>query len=427
MSDISGTWVGITLGVIIVLVALLWNRFLNKDTQVIEEFQTAEQATEGLVRESHIQEKIRQIALIEKDEFDQFYRPLIEMVSLYLTIINRNITDQHYFEMVYKALRKRRSAIFECGSSERDQQNKALWTFALFCAISIRFVVKQYQCHQFKVHDRLINPYLVPARVLANSEIEKLETLSRLESGTVQIHLIDKLLTADIIARFENAGIYGFIINAVSGFYHERLNPFYSIIEEVEAHMAGIEASETEVFEQNVKAVLSLIEENTFSKNTRHSFVFEGMSHLLIDRNFLWELFRGYSVYESKPLGKKDFEERLTRILNLGKSLEKNTIFTFTLDDAKLDDSQADLILELRNMVALPYKAVPYYRFADRKKIKKHVLQRDIAAGDVSGVPVEEQDVDKSLSVNESRSRANHFPEGPPDSVGLKDLFSESS
>ncbi|MGK0292314.1 MAG: hypothetical protein ACI9U1_000694 [Porticoccaceae bacterium] len=97
------------------------------------------------------------------------------------------------------------------------------------------------------------------------------------------------------------------------------------------------------------------------------------------------------------------------------------------LDAVKLDESQECLIIELRNMVALPYKAVPYYRFTDRRKIKKHVLQRDITSGDASRESVEEQDEESSLDTNQSRTRAPNFPEGPPDSVGLKDLFSESA
>ena len=252
----------------------------------------------------------------------QFYRPLIEVVTLYLSIINRKNINQEYFELVFKALRKRRSAIFEYGSSERDQNNKALWTHALFCAISIRYVVKQYQCCQFRFQGNAINPYLVPFKALASSEVVMNDSSSLFQPSTIQVHLIDKLLAADVIDRFEKTGMYPFIINAVSGFYHERVNPFYSIIDQVEAHMAGIKLDDKQQFETNMKVVLKLIEQNTFSKNSKHSFIFEGLSHLLVDRNFLWELYRGYCVSESKPLGKKDFEQQLVDNFGLGKSLE---------------------------------------------------------------------------------------------------------
>ena len=100
------------------------------------------------------------------------------------------------------------------------------------------------------------------------------------------------------------------------------------------------------------------------------------------------------------------------------KAWKQNIAFTFTLDGDKLDESQEILTLELRNMVALAYKAVPYYRFADRKKIKKHVLQRNITSGDVSRGATEEQNIGSSVSANESRSRAKNFPEGSTVSVG---------
>lgn len=421
--QMSSTWTGILLGGTVVLTAFLWN-LLSKKKAMPQELVSSIDPSNALIREPQIQEKIRQIALIERDEFEQFYRPLIEAVTLHLSVVNRENVNQEYFELVFKALRKRRSAIFEYGSSERDQNNKALWTLALFCATSIRHVVKQYQCCQFKYQGNLINPYLVPRKVLENSDVARNESSPLYQSSTTQVHLIDKLLSADIIDRFEKRGVYPFIINAVSGFYHERVNPFYSIINQVEAHMAGIELDNKQQFETNMKVVLKLIEQNTFSKNSKHSFVFEGLSHLLLDRNFLWELYRGYCVSESKPLGKKDFEQQLVDSFGLGESLEKNITFTFTLDGDKLDESQEKLSIELRNMVALAYKAVPYYRFTDRKKIKKNVLQRDIIAGDVRGGSAEEQDIDSSQSINESRSRAHNFPEGPTNPVGLKDLFS---
>ena len=248
------------------LAALLWNRFFKSDIEQMKELIIGDEATGELVRSPQIQEKIRQIALIEKDEFDHFYRPLIEMVTRYLTIINAEKTDQQYFELVFKSLRKRRAAIFEYGSSERDQKNKALWTFALFCAVSIRFVVKQCQSRQFKTQGKVINPYLVPTDHLANCDVEIMGANPEFKPSTIQVHLVDKLLEASVIDRFDRAGIYPFIINVVSGYYQERINPFYSIIEQVEAHMNGLMVDDNTVFEQNIKTILKLIEQNTFQK-----------------------------------------------------------------------------------------------------------------------------------------------------------------
>lgn len=424
MIDTSSTLVGIVFGCLVVLIAFSWNKFSKACSSEREQGAPAEPLTQ-LEKKPQIQERIRQIALIEKDEFNQFYKPLIEKVMLYLNVLSRACIEGDYFEQVFKALRKRRSTIFEYGSSERDQKNKALWTFALFCAISIRYVIKEYQSCQFKINGNLVNPYLLAFKDLENCEVVIMDHVSVYRPSTVQIHLIDKVLSTWVIDRLEKSGIYPFVINAVSGFYHERLNPFYSIIEQVEAHMEGTELKDNQLFEGNIKIVLKLIEQNTFSKNTEDSFVFEAMSHLLIDRNFLWELYRGYSISESKPLGKKDFEQQLTASFSLGQSMKNNTTFTFTLDKDKLDIRQERISLELRNMVALAYTAVPYYRFTDRKKVKRNVLQRDIAVGDVSRGSVEEQDSDSSLCANDPRSLEPHVIESPSDSVGLKDLFSE--
>jgi len=416
----GGTWFGVSLGIFVILAALIWNRCTRVRRDTTDEPVNTEEVELTSDRGKRPQEKIRQIGLIEKDEFERFYLPIIEAVNHYFEIVAGQHVDQDYFDIVYKALRKRRSAIFEFGSSERDQKHKALWTFALFCAVSVRYVVTVCQDHEFKKEGEVVNPYLLTLKALGDCDVRRVDSNNGFEPGTSQIHLIDKLLDANVIGQFEKAGMYPFIVNAVSGFYSERMNPFYGIIEQVE------ETSEESQFVQNLECVLRLIENNTFSINTNHSLAFEGLTYLLVDRNFLWELFRGYAISEGQPLGKKDFEERLCNALNIDKSINKDTVFTFTLEADKLDESQERLQLELRNMVALPYKAVPYYRPRDKRKIKKHILQRDIVVDDIGRDSFEEQDGDSSVDKNKSRSRATHFPEGPPDSVGLKDLFSES-
>lgn len=427
MFDKSYTLFGIILGGGVVLGALLWNRFSKEGSKSTEKQLVEKVINNQLVKDPPIQERIRQIALIEKDEFDRFYQPLISAVVQYLVVIGDRDVEPEYFQLVFKALRKRRSVIFEHGSSELDQKNKALWTYALFCAISIRFVVKACQGHKFSNQDKSISPYLTSVNELAKSDITKSYTANKFQPGTTHIHLIDKLLDANAIEQFEKAGIYPFIVNAVSGYYHERINPFYTIIEQVEAYIQGYEPNERAVFEQNIKAILGLVEQNTFSKNIKHSFVFEGMSYLLVDRNFLWEIFRVYSVFESKPIGKKDFETQLSETFELGNPLDQNTLFTLTLANDEIDNSQVKLVLELLNMVAIPYKAVPYYQYSDRKRIKKHVLQRGITSGNESRDLLKEHSLDSTKGSKDSCRRSSEFQERSSDSVGLKDLFSDSS
>jgi len=62
------------------------------------------------------------------------------------------------------------------------------------------------------------------------------------------IHLIDKVLGSSVIDQLAKAGIYPFVVNAVSGFYHERINPFYSIIEQVESFVSGAVLNQDEIF-----------------------------------------------------------------------------------------------------------------------------------------------------------------------------------
>ena len=69
MIQISNTWAGILIGGVIVLAPLLWNMLSKKET-LVHEFRAFDEPSHELVKEPQIQEKIRQIGLIEKDEFE---------------------------------------------------------------------------------------------------------------------------------------------------------------------------------------------------------------------------------------------------------------------------------------------------------------------------------------------------------------------
>jgi len=134
--NINLTWIGIAVGSLIVLGVIVLARF-NRHSVSEKEIEVGISVPkEELKSERSIKENIRQIALIEKDEFVQFYEPVIERIQQYEHAMGSDSIPERYFETVYKALRKRRSAIFDYGSSEKDQSNKAIWTFALFSAIS---------------------------------------------------------------------------------------------------------------------------------------------------------------------------------------------------------------------------------------------------------------------------------------------------
>jgi len=317
MIDISYTWLGIGIGTLLVLAALVWGKWVSKSNLVFEEVVDPKKNITEPAQEISIQVQIRQIALIEKDEFKSFYQPVIDRVQEYEKILSGEKIGSRYFETVYKALRKRRSAIFEFGSSENDKKKGAIWSFALFTTLSLRFIVQRLAEFNFTLDDRQLNPVLVDSRVLARCNVTQRAESKQYAAGLSNIHLIDKVLSTSVIERFNQAGIYSFIVNSVTGIYQERVNPFHSIIEQVESYMGGEEIDEASVFQQNLKRVLSLVERNTFSVNQVDSFIFEGASYLLIDRNFLWELFRMYAVSVSQPMGKKEFEVQLKSVLNL--------------------------------------------------------------------------------------------------------------
>ena len=422
MIETDYTWLGIGAGTLFVLVALVWAKRDNKIRGVLETSADSKIADAPMTQTS-IQEQIRQIALIEKDEFTNFYQPVIDSVQKYEQILSAKEINSRYFETLYKALRKRRSAIFEYGSSEKDNQKRALWSFALFASISLRHIVQRLSEYNFQLENRKLNPLLANTTVLARCHSTKTNELQGYSANLSNIHLIDKVLDVSVIERFNHAGIYSFVVNSVTGFYQERVNPFYSIIEEVESHVGDIEIDEKSVFQQNLRNVLGMIERNTFSLNHIDSLVFEGISYLLIDRNFLWELFRMYAVSISQPLGKKEFETQLKSALNLGEEKDKTVTYTVSVENIKLDNSVEKIGIKLSNVIALPYRSVPYYQHSDRRRIDKQVLKRDVVSSDDDRGLAEENDVASPNTKISPRSNAR-ITNTPTDTVGVKDIFS---
>ena len=124
--NINPTWIGIAVGCLMVVSVLVLARF-NRYSTPEKEMQTEKKLPkEEFKSERSYKENIRQIALIEKDEFEKFYEPVIDRIQQYEHAIGSDSIPERYFETVYKALRKRRSAIFDYGSSEKDQSNNCL-------------------------------------------------------------------------------------------------------------------------------------------------------------------------------------------------------------------------------------------------------------------------------------------------------------
>lgn len=417
------TWFGIGAGFFLVLIALVCKKKAttsDEHTHLEDDTDSGEKASE---RKTSIQERIRQIALIEKDEFDSFYQPVIECVQKYEQLLTGKTLKQDYFETVYKALRKRRSAIFEYGSSEQDQQKRALWTFALFAAISVRYIANRLSAFDCTLGGSRLNPILLTRDELAKCDIGLKIVSPEYPASLLNIHLIDKVLTLNVIQHLSGAGIYPFLVNSITDFYHERINPFYTIIEQVENHVQNNFSDEDTIFRQSLRVVLELIERNAFSKNQASSLVFEGMSYLLIDRNFLWELFRTYGVFFSQPFAKKEFESQLIKALGLVDVLSKNNIYIVSVESNELDKSQEKKRLMLTNMIALPYKSVSYYRYSERRRIEKQTLKRDVVIDEMCR-GLAEHDVVKSVNKIDQRSELASS-ESSPNQIGVNDLFSD--
>ncbi len=423
MKFLSESWVGVLVGIVIVAGVFIWNRISVTNKHQAQPLSLDTGDSDIGVRRTPIEERIRQIALIERDEFETFYNPVIQKVEDYERVLGEEL-DRHYFETIYKALRKRRASIFEFGSSEKDQETKALWTYAIFCALSIRHIISSYQAFEFSRSGIAVSPFLLTLNDIAACGKRGGGGRNRFCPNSLNIHLIDKVLSPQTIERFSKAGIYPFILNSVSGFYQERINPFYSIIEQVESHMNGERLNAASVFQQTMKVLLTLIEQNTFSKNSKDAFVFEGTSYLLIDRNFLWELHRGYAISENCPLGKKAFEAMLSQVFELGKQLDRTAIYTVKTNENIMDDSQKSVVIELRNMVALSYKAVPYYQPSDRKRIQRSTLQRNVAISDTDRGTAEEHSAAQLEAQAESREKSQ-LSNNTSEKMGLKDLFSD--
>lgn len=423
MKSLGESWVGVLVGIVIVAGVFIWNRIsvANKHQSQLLSLDAGD--SDIGVSRTPIEESIRQIALIEKDEFQAFYSPVIQKVEDYERALGEKL-DRHYFETIYKALRKRRASIFEFGSSEKDQETRALWTFAIFCALSIRHIIKRYQAFEFKKSGIAVSPFLLTLNDISECDKSGGGGRNYYRSNSLNIHLIDKVLSPQTIEQFSKAGIYPFILNSISGFYQERINPFYSIIEEVESHVSGEQLNAEAVFQQTMKVVLTLIEQNTFPKNSKDAFVFEATSYLLIDRNFLWELYRGYAISENRPLGKKAFEAMLIQVFDLGKQLDRTAIYTLKTNENIIDNGQECVVIELRNMVALSYKAVPYYQPSDRKRIQKSTLQRNVAISDTDRGTAEEHSAAQLEAQDESPEKSQ-LPNNTSEKVGLKDLFSD--
>ena len=131
-----------------------------------------------------------------------------------------------------------------------------------------------------------------------------------------------------------------------------------------------------------------------------------------------------YAVSISAPLGKKEFEAQLTSVLNLSEKKGKLTKYTVSIENTKVDNCKDKVGVTLFNMIALPYRKVPYYQHSDRRQIQKQALERDVVISNEDRGLAEESDVASLKNKTVPRTDAG-FRNDAIASVGVKDLFSD--
>ena len=94
-----------------------------------------------------------------------------------------------------------------------------------------------------------------------------------------------------------------------------------------------------------------------------------------------------------------------------------------SVENIKLDNSVEKIGIKLSNVIALPYRSVPYYQHSDRRRIDKQVLKRDVVSSDDDRGLAEENDVASPNTKISPRSNAR-ITNTPTDTVGVKDIFS---
>ena len=137
-------------------------------------------------------EQTRQIGLIPADEFNRFYKPLINKIVLYDNLLGVIDTQQNYLETIYAGLRKHRSAVFNPNSAEDNQRVTPLWTYALFSCLSIRHLIRNLKQFEFSTSANItVSPCLCTLE-----ELNEFDVKPKSASGR---HLSDSRYPVDML------------------------------------------------------------------------------------------------------------------------------------------------------------------------------------------------------------------------------------
>ena len=326
-------------------------------------------------------EPIRQMALVQVDEFETFYLPIIEKIKTYEKLTNLPPRDSNFFDLLFKSLRLKRAAIFETDSPETNKVNAPYWTLGLFLAILCRYAVRLLNSTQFRDENkRPVNPILERIEALSGLEIKPHGQIADYAPNTINIHILEKIIPLPVIKMLDENQVYPYVINAITGYYIQRSFPFYRIIETVEEHVYSPDINTANTtFDRTIDHVAALIENNTVIKNTIDSLIFESNRCLYIDRHLLWEMFKTYHVFEQGTMTKMAFEQRLIERLSLQKTSTQFTtarVYGYEAQGSIEQDSVS--YIEVNNTIALPYAKLANYLPTKRLRIEQLRLHREV-------------------------------------------------
>lgn len=335
-------------------------------------------------------EQARQIGLIPADEFNLFYKPLINKIALYDNLLGGIDTEKNYLETIYAGLRKRRSAVFNPSSSEDNQRATPLWTYALFSCLSIRHLIHNLSQFEFTTSANIsVSPCLCTLEELNELDVKPKSASgrhlsnSRYPVGVLNQSIIERVIPSPMIMTMNRYGIYAFLADGVTGLFHSSCNPFFRIILEVENHARGETGliALDKLFKETISVVMKMVASDSITKNAVPSLVFETEQGLLLNRHLFWELFQVYAVIEKPLFDKKEFEDMLARLFDLPELRLMQSKYSVELPANHPQAVTAKKSVMLMDSILIPYDRIPEYPILNRDTVSLVGVNTVVEAG----------------------------------------------
>ena len=359
-------------------------------------------ATNDFGSSRSIEENIRQIGVISKDEFANLYTPIISRVEFYEQLVGSAQVSEEFYKTLYTTLRKKRNVIFEAGSAEDNTALSAYWTYTVFLTVSVRYIVRLLSQYQWFFHDKEVDVFSVSDNKLSILQKKSIDEYHDQFKPTAP-NIIPSFTTPELIKKLIDKGMYRYLVCSVSGGNFDTFNAFYKLVDTVESHIRGVEIDDASRFVAAINESIHFLSSHYVGKNQPSSLVFNGRgAFFLVDRSLLWSLFCSAYIYEKTAPSYSDFIEALHRNFKLRLNREKTYTYTIEVDAPLLDDMDEAQVMEItiNNVIALPYSEFPMYSPAKKIVIKKTNLARDARV--ISNTPDEIPDSIPPLDDDES-------------------------